>query len=103
MILRSGLDAYVERATTIVEMKRADPKRGDNVVTASSVPADIAVKRSGAPFPKARMVTPAKDSEILNLTVMYSRDGERYSSAVVLKHLIKMNMRIYEFKITLNQ
>jgi len=92
LIERSGFEAKVERPTTMVEMKRADPRRGLIVVTASSLPADIAVNRSGAPFPNARIVTPAKDSEIPNLTVMYSRDGDKYSSAVVLRHLIKMNI-----------
>lgn len=86
------MEAKTERPTTIVEMNSADPSRGLIVVTASSLPADIAVNRSGAPFPNARIVTPAKDSEIPNLTVMYSRDGDKYSSAVVLRHLMKMNI-----------
>ena len=92
LICRSGFEANVERPTTTVEINRADPSRGLIVVTASSLPADIAVNRSGAPFPNARIVTPARDSEIPNLMVMYSRDGDKYSSAVVLRHLIKMNI-----------
>lgn len=43
------------------------------------------VNTSGAPFPKARNVTPASDSEKPNLLVMNSSDGERYSSAVVAR------------------
>jgi hypothetical protein len=92
LIFRSGFDAKVDIVTTTVVMKSDEPRRGLIVVTASSLPADIEVKRSGAPFPKARIVTPAKDSEMPKVTVMYSRDGDRYSSAVVERHLMKMNI-----------
>ena len=43
---------------------------------------EIEENTSGAPLPKARNVTPANDSEILNLSVIYSSEGLRYSSAV---------------------
>ena len=46
--------------------------------------AEIAENTSGAPFPKARRVTPAKDSDILNLKVSCSSDGDKYMSAVEL-------------------
>ena len=39
-------------------------------------------KISGAPFPKARSVTPASDSEIPVIKVNLSSDGDKYSSAV---------------------
>jgi hypothetical protein len=38
---------------------------------------DIDEKISGAPFPNASKVTPASDYDILNLTVMNSKDEER--------------------------
>lgn len=37
---------------------------------------------SGAPFPKARRVTPAKDSEKPSVDASFSNAGERYPSAV---------------------
>ena len=56
--------------------------------------AAIDVNTSGAPLPKARNVTPASDSENPNLFVINSRDGERYSSAVVAKLYKSTNPRI---------
>lgn len=44
----------------------------------SSPPAAIAAKTSGAPFPKAKRVTPARDSEQENLSEIASKAGERY-------------------------
>ena len=37
---------------------------------------------SGAPFPNARKVTPAKDSEMCSLVAKVSKAGDKYSSAV---------------------
>ena len=54
----------------------------------------IEEKTSGAPFPNAKNVTPANDSLILNLTVMYSRLGERYSSAVDARLYMKTKIII---------
>ena len=44
--------------------------------------AAIDEKMSGAPLPRARSVTPASDSDNLNLIVTNSRAGDRYKSAV---------------------
>jgi len=55
---------------------------------------DIDENTSGAPFPNARKVTPANDSDILNLSVMYSRDGLRYSSAVDERIYISKNRKV---------
>lgn len=44
----------------------------------SSPPAAIAANTSGAPLPRAKRVTPARDSEHYNLSEMASRAGERY-------------------------
>jgi len=49
---------------------------------------------SGAPLPNAKNVTPASDSLILNLTVIYSRLGERYSSAVDARLYMKTKIII---------
>jgi hypothetical protein len=54
---------------------------------------DIEEKTSGAPLPKARNVTPANDSEILNLSVIYSSEGHRYSSAVDERIYISKNSK----------
>ena len=44
----------------------------------SSPPAAMAAKTSGAPFPRARRVTPASDSEHWNFSEIASKVGERY-------------------------
>ena len=46
--------------------------------------ADIAEKQSGAPLPNASKVTPASDSGIPNVIVIFSSAGDKYSSAVEL-------------------
>lgn len=45
--------------------------------------ADKAEMTSGAPFPNARNVTPATDSEIFSFTAKVSKAGDKYPSAVV--------------------
>lgn len=52
--------------------------------------ADKDTNTSGAPLPKARSVTPAMDSESPHVTVMRSRLGERYRSAVDARLYIAM-------------
>ena len=42
----------------------------------------MAAKTSFAPLPRARNVTPARDSVMRNLCVKNSNEGDRYSSAV---------------------
>ena len=47
-------------------------------LSAESPPAATAEKTSGAPFPRARRVTPARDSLHENLIETASKHGERY-------------------------
>lgn len=51
---------------------------------------DIDEKTSGAPLPNAIKVTPASDSDILNLLTIYSILGDKNSSAVDAKLYMKM-------------
>lgn len=79
---------------TIVEIKNAEPMRPhvDRVALPRSVSefawlcaaddAAIEENMSGAPLPRAKRVTPANDSDILNLMVTNSSAGDRYRSAV---------------------
>ena len=82
-----GSDAFTARYITTVVMKKALPMRAltESMMSpfpSESPPAAIAEKTSGAPFPRASRVTPAKDSEQDSLSEMRSRAGERYESAV---------------------
>jgi len=80
VIFLSSFEAFVLRATTTHVIKTVPPNKmqTDFTASASSPPtAEMLLNTSGAPFPKARRVTPAKDSDIPNLTVMYSKAGER--------------------------
>ena len=79
-----GVPAKVVRAITTVQMKKVPPTNMQTALFASrpdeSSPAPAAAmepKTSGAPFPKASKVTPAKDSGMLNLSTKNSRHGER--------------------------
>ena len=88
--LGSGLrfDTDVEADTTMQVTKKVPPRRMEIDLVASgsdAVPAEaaaIALKTSGAPFPKANSVTPASESERPQAIVRCSRAGDRYSSAV---------------------
>lgn len=81
--------AFVTKKMTTVVMKSDEPNNGLIELIALSSPDEIDEKTSGAPFPKARRVTPASDSGILNFTVINSSAGDKYSSAVVLMRYIK--------------
>ena len=79
-----GRLARVDNRTTTVEMNNADPVRAlmlSRVACLSSGlaldTADMAENTSGAPLPKARRVTPAKDSDKPNLMVINSKDGDK--------------------------
>lgn len=79
-----GVPANVVRAITTVQMKKVPPTNMQTALSASlpdnSSPAPAAAiepNTSGAPLPKARSVTPASDSGMLNLSTKYSRHGER--------------------------
>ena len=84
-------EAYVIRESTIVERKVEDPTKVLAVITLSPALGsswvlslfadedveDIDENISGAPFPNANKVTPARDYDILNLFVMNSKEDER--------------------------
>ena len=86
-------------------MNNADPRSGVTAQIASpaysfpstlsleAVAEDIEENTSGAPFPNASKVTPANDSDIPNLTVIYSRAGDKQASAVEPKLYMKMNVK----------
>lgn len=82
--------ALVTKKITTVVMNSDDPNKGLIELMALLSPDEIDENTSGAPFPKASKVTPARDSGILNLTVMNSRAGDRYSSAVELMRYINI-------------
>ena len=68
-------DAYVDIDATTVDIKSVPPMIKLIEVEASYIYAESSeaaneANKSGAPFPKARRVTPAKDSGIENLTTM---------------------------------
>ena len=83
--------AFVAKHKTTVVMKSDDPNSGLIELIALSSPAEIDENTSGAPFPNARSVTPAKDSGMPNFTVKNSSAGDRYSSAVEL--ILYMNIK----------
>ena len=99
----SGFEAKTVRAVTTVEMKTAEPTRALMERSSFSVSwspeldpdwaAAIAEKTSGAPFPKARRVTPASDSDSLNFMTIYSSEGDKYSSAVEARLYIRTYIR----------
>ena len=69
---RSGVTAYM-----------ASPEQNLSYLRSSEEVAEaIEANTSGAPLPNANSVTPARDSGIPKLTVMCSKAGDRYSSAV---------------------
>ena len=92
-------EALVVRNSTIVQIKNVPPIKIDTALHASSYPspelpaAAIDANTSGAPFPKASRVTPANDSLQLNLSVMNSKHGDKYISAVLLKRYIITNIK----------
>ena len=79
-------DAPTVRETTTLVMKKVPPTMMDiDFVAAASSMSDtaaMAAKTSGAPLPRAKRVTPASDSGILNASTIASSDGDKYSSAV---------------------
>ena len=68
------------RPITTVMMKKEEPIKEDTCKLRpdSSPPAAIAANTSGAPLPSASKVTPAMDSEQLNLSEMASKAGDKY-------------------------
>ena len=82
----SGLifEARVDKYITTELMKNVPPTTIDIDLVADNIESEllsfaaaIAEKTSGAPFPNARKVTPANESDNLNRVVIVSRDGER--------------------------
>jgi len=93
----SPVDALVESTTTTQVMKNVPPIITLTLLVALATypglllfAAAIAEKTSGAPFPKARSVTPASESLHPNLVVMVSKDGDKYISAVEARLYIAM-------------
>ena len=70
------------------------PTNPESVSGVEESAAEIEEKTSGAPLPNAIKVTPASDSDILNLLTIYSMEGDKYSSAVDAKLYIKMKSKI---------
>lgn len=70
------------------KMKNDDPSKTEMPISIPFVSpfeaAEIEAKTSGAPAPKASKVTPASDSDSLNVFDIYCSDEQRYSSAVKL-------------------
>lgn len=74
-------DAVTTPVTNSPEPDR-DPTE-KNIPVCSLPAADTEVRTSGAPFPIARRVTPANDSDIPRVDATFSKAGERKASAVV--------------------
>ena len=98
----SGLifEARVDKNITTELMKNVPPTTIDIDLVADKIEFEslsfapaIAEKTSGAPFPNASNVTPAKESDNLNRLVIVSSAGERYSSAVDANVYIPINIR----------
>lgn len=70
---------------TAASMKRLEPSRTANpswMPSMSASPlADKLAKTSGAPAPNASKVTPASDSDSLNVFDIFCKDGDKCSSA----------------------
>ena len=85
-LIYSPLEAFTLKYMTTQVIKRAEPDRALTISKRSlgspPPPAEMAANTSGAPFPRARSVTPARDSEHDNFSEIASRAGERYKSAV---------------------
>ncbi len=78
-------DAIIHELVTTERMKRLDPS---NTLTPSQIPLrsapSLALKlanMSGAPAPNANKVTPARDSDSLNVLEIYQSEGLKCSSA----------------------
>ena len=75
------LEANVDNETTTHEIKKVPPTKMLTLFVAfwlpsSAGPTDaIDENTSGAPFPNASKVTPARESDRPNLTVIYSKEG----------------------------
>ncbi len=92
---------------TIVERKVEDPTKVLAVITLSPAIGsscvlslfaeddveDMDENISGAPFPNANNVTPARDYDILNVLVSTSKEEDKYSSAVESSKYINMKTK----------
>jgi hypothetical protein len=88
---------YLSFAAQVINNITTDDRNADAPIkvltafTASWFDAFNDENTSGAPFPNANNVTPARDSEIPNFKVKYSSAGDKYSSAVDDKLYIRTN------------
>lgn len=94
------LVARAVKKITTVQIKNVPPIKmhtgwlaSRDVLPLGSPAAAIEPNTSGAPLPKARRVTPASDSLQLNLSVINSKHGERYASAVSDSKYIPMKIK----------
>ena len=74
------VDRNVEDPTNVLAVIILSPAYGSYFVLsllAEEAVEDIDENMSGAPLPNASKVTPASDYDILNFTVMYSKEEER--------------------------
>lgn len=92
--------ALAVRNMTTVQIKKVPPIKihtgwfaSKEELLSGSPAAAIDPKTSGAPFPNAKRVTPANDSLQLSLSVINSKHGERYASAVSESKYIPMKIR----------
>lgn len=77
-----GSEALTAKNMTTVVMKKEDPTSAVtesmmSPFSAESPPAAMAENTSGAPFPSANKVTPARDSLQESFSEIASKDGER--------------------------
>ena len=93
------LVARAVKKITTVQIKKVPPIKiqtgwfaSRDALLLGSPAAAIDPNTSGAPFPKASNVTPANDSLQLNLSVINSKHGERYASAVSESKYIPMKI-----------
>ena len=105
LIIWPGIEALSAKGMTAEVIKRDEPRRGVTAYIASPayylsyfsssdyVADAIAANTSGAPLPKANNVTPASDSGTLNVNVIVSKAGDRYSLAVEPKLYMNMYRR----------
>jgi len=69
------------------------PTKPESLSGVDELAAAIEEKTSGAPLPNAIRVTPASDSDILNLLTIYSMEVDKYSSEVDAKLYIEMKSK----------
>ncbi|PJF19769.1 hypothetical protein PSACC_00367 [Paramicrosporidium saccamoebae] len=67
---RGAVCRIMTRPNTMVNVNSAAPTAPDRIISGASLAPKTAVKKSGAPFPKASRVIPAKSAGIRNPLAM---------------------------------